>query len=63
MKLLARVFAAAVTCATVALPLVAADAPSASAIVSSSAARLVAPMTLDGLTALSLEINTKRSTP
>jgi len=31
MKLLARVFAAAVTCATVALPLVAADAPSASA--------------------------------
>ncbi|HEY4396337.1 MAG TPA: serine protease [Acidimicrobiia bacterium] len=29
MKLLARVFAAAVTCATVALPLVAADAPSA----------------------------------
>src|SRR6059058_3166829 len=31
MKLLARVFAAAVTCATVAVPLVAADAPSASA--------------------------------
>jgi hypothetical protein len=31
MKLLARVFAAAVACATVALPLVAADAPSASA--------------------------------
>ena len=31
MKLLARVFTAAVTCATVALPLVAADAPSASA--------------------------------
>jgi hypothetical protein len=31
MKLLARLFAAAVTCATVALPLVAADAPSASA--------------------------------
>src|SRR3981081_3018474 len=31
MNLLARVFAAAVTCATVALPLVAADAPSASA--------------------------------
>ena len=31
MKLLARVFAAAVTCATVALPLVAPDAPSASA--------------------------------
>jgi hypothetical protein len=31
MKLLARVFAATVTCATVALPLVAADAPSASA--------------------------------
>ena len=31
MKLLARVFAAAVTCATVALPLVAADAPAASA--------------------------------
>src|SRR5437588_12898651 len=31
MKLPARVFAAAVTCATVALPLVAADAPSASA--------------------------------
>ena len=31
MKLLARVFAAAVTCATVAVPLVAADAPAASA--------------------------------
>jgi hypothetical protein len=31
MKLLARVFAAAVTCATVAVPLVAADAPTASA--------------------------------